>query len=88
MKRMVLHFPLRTAFLTLSGIFLFPLCGLADEPLQTFYGPAIHYPVKYDISPPLRDIKPLPLQAQPRTELLRSRAALSLDTACFTGVCR
>src|SRR6266702_3032218 len=65
MKRILHIFPLQASLLAVCGTLLLPLASMGDETLQTFYGPAIHYPVKHDISPPLRDIKPLPPQAGP-----------------------
>lgn len=69
MKQILQLFPLQALLLAMCGTLLLSLNSMGDETLQTFYGPAIHYPVKYDISPPLRDIKPLPPQASPPVEI-------------------
>lgn len=70
MKRSFLLFPIQAAIVALCAALLFPSPSMGDnDGLAVLQAPAVHFPVRYGVSPPLRDITPLPPQAGPPHEI-------------------
>lgn len=66
MKRSFLLLPIQAALLAFCAAILIssPSMG-GNDGLAVLQAPAVHFPVRYGVSPPMRDITPLPPQAGP-----------------------